>query len=146
MLKENTNTHKINLIILTLISFDLEINTITKSNNKKKELRKYLKIHDFSEKNLNQFHKLISICRDFEINRKIITEINTYLNYLNLEKSLESTKKSKVIINYKLQQHSKKFQYYSNKLGIQKNYEENFFLMLLGLIVTKRIFTEIQKN
>ena len=122
MLKENTNRQTINLIILTLISFDLEINSITKSNNKKKELRKYLKTHDFSKKNINQFHKLISICQDFEINIKIITEINTYLNYLNLERPSESSKKSRLIINYKLQQHSKKFHYYSNKLGMQKNY------------------------
>ena len=47
MLKKNKNTQNLNLIILTLISFDLEINSISKSEKTKNELRKYLQIHDF---------------------------------------------------------------------------------------------------
>jgi|TARA_B110000090_G_C13191653_1_gene373329 hypothetical protein len=146
MLKKNKNTQNLNLIILTLISFDLEINSISKSKKTKNELRKYLQIHDFSGKNRNQFNQLIFLLRDFELNKKIIREINEYFNYLNLENHSKQKTGPKKIIKYKLQQHGNKFHYYSNKLGIQNDYKENFYLMLIGLILTEKMFTEIEKS
>tara|TARA_B110000971_G_scaffold127829_1_gene130842 strand:- start:7233 stop:7616 length:384 start_codon:yes stop_codon:yes gene_type:complete len=103
MLKKNKNTQNLNLIILTLISFDLEINSISKSKKTKNELRKYLQIHDFSGKNINQFNQLIFLLRDFELNKKIIREINEYFNYLNLENHSKQKTRPKKIIEYKLQ-------------------------------------------
>ena len=146
MLRKDKNRQNMNLIILTLISFDFEMNNIIKSNKKKNELRKYLQIQDFSRKNINQFDKLIDIFRDLEINKKIISEINEYFKYLNLENSSKRKTKSEEIIKYNLQQHAKKFHYYSNKLGVQKEYKESFYLMLIGLILTKKMFTEIQNS
>lgn len=135
-------TTNLNLIVLSLIAFDIEINDISISNKKKVFLRDYLKLSEFSVTENSKIIKLKSLFKNSEIRKKMINEIDEYLFHLSLKSGKQKIESYNEIISYKLQQHLRKFNYYSNKLE-ERNYEENFFMTIKGLILTKYFLKDI---